>query len=180
MAADRWNITPATEDATEAIATLHAESFKAAYVRGDGGERDALVLAEAEEFLTPARLRDRVALIKLSLEDPENEFYRVAHDESGTPIGLIYGFREDDIYEISALYVSEEYFGKGVGEALVASFKDWADPSLSIELGVEVDNERAKNFYTKMGFHSLGDIRKSYFPYLTETTMTTSNQQGEK
>lgn len=177
MSGQSWNIATATVEATEAIARLHADSFKVAYLRNDGSERDKSVLAEVADFLTPERLEKRRELIESTLNDPENEFYQIAHSDTGDPIGLIYGFKENQKYELSALYVHKDYFGKGVGEALIKAFREWADPALKIELGVVEDNERAKKFYSKMGFQALGDQRNSWYPFLPETSMVINGEQ---
>jgi RimJ/RimL family protein N-acetyltransferase len=166
-----WTIRQPTIEDAETLASMHAESFRFAYLRGDDSERDIDVLAEAAEFVTPERLEQRRLLIEQVEKDPETELYQMAVNQEGQCIGLVYGFKEDDMQELSALYVDEAYFGAGVAQALVGVFKKWCDPDLRVELGVVEDNERAKRFYAKMGFEALGDKRESYYPFLQETTM---------
>lgn len=171
-----WMIEQAIPEDAHALAYMHAESFKAAYLRDD--ERDVKVLAEAAAFVTPERIEARIELILRSFKSPD-EFYYVATDEDAHPIGLVYGYKTESIQELSALYVDVSYFGRGVGKELAQAFIDWCDPERPIELGVVEDNERAKRFYRKMGFVAVGDVRESFYDFLRETTMTLSPRKGE-
>jgi len=165
----RWRVQEAVPDHAAQLAAMHAESFRVAYL-GDDESRNHRVLAEAKDFLTPARIENRTRLIQQASER-DNELYQEAINADGEPIGLAYGSVEDRTQELMALYVHPDYFGTGVGRELTQSFIDWCDPGQNIELGVAKNNVRAQRFYTKMGFYGLGDNRRSYYPFIPETTM---------
>lgn len=157
------------EDAP-AIAELHAESFKAAYL-GENQERNEKVLAEAAQFVTTSRILQRMELIQDSLVNSDEEFYHIATDENAVPIGLIYGFKTDTVQELSALYVATPYFGTGIAQDLVSVFIEWCDQTRPIELGVADDNFRAQRFYQKMGFLATNEPRESFYDFLHEIGM---------
>lgn len=166
-----WMIEQAVPEDAEAIARMHGESFKAAYLLPGEDEHNAKVIEEATAFVSPGRIQARMALINQAMENPDRQYYHIAMSDEGAPIGLIYGTKSPTLQEIEALYVDQNYFGAGVGAALVEGFVEWADSDRPIELGVVKFNERAQRFYTKMGFQALGDDRVSYYPFLPETTM---------
>ena len=173
-----WLVEQVVPEDAHALAVLHAESFKEAYL-GTDEARNAQVLAEAADFVTPDRLKKRIDLINQTMEHSDKEFYATVNDESGVPVGFIYGFKEDDgKQELSALYISKDYFGSGLAQALTAQFIDWCDPDKPVELGVVVDNERAQNFYKKIGFQATGEMHESYYEFLPETTMKLPKRQG--
>ena len=166
-----WMVEQAIPEDVQKIALLHSESFQRAYLKEGDDEHNQQVISEATDFLSPERLQLRAELVETALNNPEVHFYHVAMRDDGQPIGLIYGTKEEDVQEIQALYVDENYYGSGVGKALVEEFIEWSDPTKPIELGVHRENERAKKFYTKMGFEALNDQRHSYYEFLPETTM---------
>ena len=163
-------IRPGIPEEAEGSARMHAESFKSAFL-SENEARNADVLAEAARFVTPDRIRARMELIQRSLENAENEFFYTATDTAGIPVGLIYGYKTDDIQELAALYVAVPYFGTGVAQDLTRAFIDWCDTSRRIELGVVEDNARAQRFYQKMGFQAVNEPYDSYYDYLKEIKM---------
>ena len=174
-----WLIEQAIPEDAHALAVLHGESFKEAYLSTDE-PRNARVLAEAADFITPDRLEKRMELIRDSMEHSDKEFYATVNDEDGVPVGFIYGFKEDDKQELSALYISKEYFGSGLAQALTQQFIDWCDPDKPVELGVVVDNDRAQKFYKKIGFQATGQMHDSYYEFLPETKMILPKRQGNE
>jgi len=174
-----WSVKQAVPEDAEAIAFLHAESFKAAYL-GVDEERDARVLAEAAAFMTADRLEKRMKLILESMVHSDKEYYAVVNNEHGLPAGFIHGLKEADRQELRALYIRTAYYGSGVAQALTREFINWCDPDKPIELGVVLENERAQNFYKKIGFQATGRSRDSFYDYLPETEMILSKRQGDK
>jgi len=61
--------------------------------------------------------------------------------------------------ELARLYVLQDYYGRGVGQALMDGCLNNARAKCyqSIFLGVWEHNERAKAFYRKWGFEHIGD-----------------------
>ena len=176
-----WMIEQAVPEDAGKIAILHSESFKKAYLTEHDDEYNEKIINLATQFVTPDRIMARTELLAHSLGAPDKHFYHIAMRDDSRPIGLIYGTKTQEKQEIEALYVDENYFGAGLGQALVDRFIEWADPTKPIELGVHKDNERAKRFYIKMGFEALNDDRQSYFEEIPETTMLRQpqNTQGE-
>jgi RimJ/RimL family protein N-acetyltransferase len=60
------------------------------------------------------------------------------------------------------LGVVRDFWGRGVGTALVQTLCDWADSSglLKLTLRVDVENERAVRLYERLGFVVEGRLRK--------------------
>jgi GNAT superfamily N-acetyltransferase len=166
-----WTIQPAEPADAALLARMHAESFRAAYLHHDGSARDEQVLAEAADFESPERVETRAQLILRALANSDEEFYAQALDQRDMPIGLAYGFKDDDSAELGALYITPEYFSRGLGQALASSFLAWCDPEKPVTLGVVEDNSRAQRFYRRLGFVASNDPRESYYDFLPEVTM---------
>lgn len=173
-----WMIEQPVPEYAAKIARVHGESFKTAYLRPGDEDHNAKVIAEATDFVTSERLEKRMELIKASMDNPQKEFFQIAMSDESEVLGFIYGFKAEEKQEILALYVDEQYFGGGVGRALVDAFIEWSDKDRPIELGVVKDNERAKRFYSKMGFRGLNDDRESHYDFLPETTMVRDQEEG--
>ena len=111
-------------------------------------------------------LVDQNYLDKMSLEKCEEIAYRwldnilVAKD-SGRVIGFVgYGkCRNEDLTdagEVFAIYVLKEYYGKGVGKALMDAALNLLRDYSQIAVWVLEGNKRAIKFYEKCGFRSDG------------------------
>ena len=111
-------------------------------------------------------LVDQNYLDKMSLEKCEEIAYRwldnilVAKD-SGRVIGFVgYGkCRNEDLIdagEVFAIYVLAEYYGKGVGKALMDAALNLLRDYSQIAVWVLEGNKRAIKFYEKCGFRSDG------------------------
>ena len=61
-----------------------------------------------------------------------------------------------DAGEVFAIYVLKEYYGKGVGKALMDAALELLGPYSQIAVWVLKGNERAIRFYEKCGFRSDG------------------------
>jgi len=174
-----WTIEQAIPEDAAQTAEFHSESFRRTYLKPNENhdpeieEHNRQVIEKATELVSLNRIQNRADFIDKAVQEPSIRFYYLATREDNQPIGLIYGEidKEKDTQEIVALYVDEKYHGKGVAQALVNEFIEWADPTKPIELGVYKENERAKRFYAKMGFEALKDDRPSHFKFLPETTM---------
>lgn len=62
-------------------------------------------------------------------------------------------------FELVRLYVRQEWFGKGVAQALMQTYVDEAKNGgyQTLWLGVWEENHRAKAFYRKWGFEDVGE-----------------------
>lgn len=65
---------------------------------------------------------------------------------------------DDDVAELTSLYVAPAHFGTGIGDALHSAFLEWARGSAAV-LEVWDDNERAKRFYRRRGWTPTSTMR---------------------
>ena len=57
------------------------------------------------------------------------------------------------VHELYAIYVIPEYWGEGIGKALLhATIKEVPESAARLELWVLEDNSRGRNFYEGQGF----------------------------
>lgn len=98
--------------------------------------------------------------LPMILEMPEGGVY-VAKDERGRHIGhiLLLGNQVDTVTEVAQAWVYDvsvrrEWWGKGVGRALMARGEQFArDLGMHyVGLGVTLNNERAVAFYEELGY----------------------------
>ena len=75
-------------------------------------------------------------------------------------VGFIYGYlqpldgKKDNIAQIDALYVDENYRHLGIGKKLISEFSNWAKEkkTFKIEINVMEQNIGARELYYKVGF----------------------------
>jgi GNAT superfamily N-acetyltransferase len=124
--------------------------------RGAGAERRA---GEPIPAAVEQRMRDYTATLGAFL---------VVADDCGTIIGMALGMpaRADDgvgppisgLCHVSAVFVSPQYWGHGIGGSLMASLLSQADTRGydAAQLWTHADNERARHLYERLGFHRSG------------------------
>ena len=111
---------------------------------------------EAYDDLLPAAFQESMTLEKCrsySQKYPDNTL--IATDGMKVVGFISYGnFRDETIQagEIIALYVSKDYYGKGVAQKLMKAALTALDHFSEIFLWVLKENKRAIAFYQKMGF----------------------------
>ena len=119
---------------------------------------------EAYPGLVSAAFLERMTLAKceeIAFAHPEN---MIIAKDGGRVVGFVaWGDRGEEapeVGEIFALYVLKEYYGKGVGRALMDAGLQAlkADSSYkTIVLWVLKENRRAIRFYEKCGFRATGE-----------------------
>ena len=76
-------------------------------------------------------------------------------------MGYVYGFIQDNgqvfnkrIAQLEAIFVKEEYRGKGIAKRLIQEFTKWAKEQGAslMELSVCKENDNAVNLYKNYGF----------------------------
>ena len=142
-------------DAVAALAYVEAISGESDYLSFGPGEFE-LTEAEEVEFLRKARESDN-QLFLLGLVD----------DEIVGNVSFVPGHRPR-LRHCGELGVSvrREYWGLGIGSALLDSLVEWARASeivKKINLHVRTDNPRAIELYKRKGFVNEGTIRKGVF-----------------
>ena len=137
---------PATAADAEAIAQLHAESWRRTY-RG--------MMPDA--FLDGGALADRRRVWHQRLGHPvDGQFVRIAEDR-GAIAGFICAFADHDPLwgaYIDNLHVAYATHRRGVGSALMRSVGEWllaSDRRGSVYLWVMEANAGARRFYERLG-----------------------------
>jgi len=147
--ADPFRIRPAELLDSEGIARVHTRSWQSAY-------RGLL----PDEWLDALRWEDRKVRWDAILSTTTRGKVFVAHNDMGKILGFasIGASRDDDIdqdkvHELYAIYLSPEYWGQGLGAALLyAAIKEVPDTAIRMELWVLEDNRRGRRFYENHGF----------------------------
>ena len=110
---------------------------------------------------------------KMAFSWPDNT---IVAEDNGKVIGFVcYGDRGEeapDAGEIFALYVLADYYGKGVGQQLMAEGLAHINHFPQVRLWVLKENKRAIRFYEKCRFHPDGIEKISPNIAATEIRMT--------
>lgn len=77
---------------------------------------------------------------------------------SGEVIGICNTIEREDFNQLQSIYVLPKYQGLGLGYALWTEGKKIFNPKKDIVIHVASYNEKAINFYRKLGFESTGKI----------------------
>ena len=137
------------------LAQLGAQTFFETFA-SDNTEEDMAAYLAANFNVTQqtAELSDPAATFLIA--EIEGAVGGYANLKSGPPPERI---EEIDHIELVRLYVSKEWLGRGVGEALMRACLDEAREAgcKTIWLGVWERNARAQAFYRKWGFQDVGE-----------------------
>jgi steroid delta-isomerase-like uncharacterized protein len=147
LRADPWDIRRATADDVEAIARLHAESWRSAY-------RGSL----SDEYLDERAFTDRLSLWseKLSSHD-SNSFLVLLASHDAEPIGFVCVILDEDETWgalLDNLHVLPPWKGKGLGKRLMVEAANWVAsrrPGSPLHLWVIEENDEAQSFYRRRG-----------------------------
>ena len=94
----------------------------------------------------------------IAKENPHKKFL-VAKEEGNVVGFLIASQVTDEPREIKALYVLDEYQGKGIGKKLMKNGLEWLDAgNKPVTLEVVSANQRAIDFYKRFGFEKSRDL----------------------
>ena len=115
----------------------------------------------------PYTEQDGKEFISAMLDADENDTFAFAITADEKVVGSIGAFRQTNIHNKTAelgYYIAEEYWGKGIGSALMERIISFSRDAgyKSIFLDVRADNERAIALYSKFGFLEIG-LYKDYF-----------------
>lgn len=141
-------IRAATAADADAIARLHAESWRSAY-RG--------MLSDA--YLNGDVMAERTAFWRRELGPPAANLHVVVAEEDGSLAGFvsIYGGHDERWgTRIEAVHVSPARKGRGIGARMMAEAGGWcarAHPGLGVYLHVLEPNAAARRFYERIGGH---------------------------
>ena len=142
---------PARRDDADAIAALHAASWRATY---KGIFR--------QEFLDHEAAENRNKLWHARLDDPApNQWVQLADVENGLAGFICVFAKEDDEWGslIDNLHVAPGLGRQGIGRALMGSAAQWLSQSFGdspVHLWVLDRNDSARQFYEKLGGRNVG------------------------
>lgn len=126
-----------------------------AYVKRIGGETDNLTFGP--EGL-PLTVEQEQAFLQSMLEAPDSAQYVVKHGDAIVANASIQRFRRRMSHRAEvAASVAKDYWGRGIGTALMETLISFARERGVRQLNLEVrsDNERAIRLYEKFGFQKL-------------------------
>ena len=148
------NNRPARATDIDAIARLHAESWRVAY-RGQ----------YSDAFLDGPVFGDRLTVWKERLTSPaENQHTIVAEDGSGAIAGFACAFGDDDPQWgtlLDNIHVDPARKRAGIGTELIVQTARWATlayPGAGFYLWVLEANAPARRFYERLGAQNAGQV----------------------
>lgn len=103
-----------------------------------------------EELLTQSHKVHKPELVEKEISDPN--IYSVVVEVDGRIVSHARSDREDGVIYISRLYVLREYYGTGLGKALLSEVDSHFDDDREVWLDVFEDNKRALDFYLSQGY----------------------------
>ena len=149
------NVRRASIEDAKLLAELGAHTFAETFAKDNSPEDMAAYLADSfsVERLTE-ELTDPLSIFFIAEVDGHAAGYAKIH--SGEVSSGVEGERP---VELVRLYVSQEWLGRGVGQALMQRCLDDARELgfQTIWLGVWEHNGRAQAFYRKWNFHEVGE-----------------------
>ncbi|HKS57131.1 MAG TPA: GNAT family N-acetyltransferase [Steroidobacteraceae bacterium] len=138
-----------------AVASVHVRAWQVAY-------RDLL----PADYLASLKPEHRASRYTFGGTDPRGPMTTVALDDAGTVRGFVTtcAARDQDVPgygEVAAIHVDPEFWGRGVGQALLASARAYLLDSgfRRALLWVLVGNVRAERFYEQDGWTPDGTRR---------------------
>ena len=148
-------IRPATSEDAKLLTDLGAQTFAAAFAKDNTPE-------DMADYLTANFNHEKLAE---ELADVDSTFFIAEVEQQACGYAklkkgkLPESISNNNTIELERLYTLPEYFGKGVGEALMRSCFEAAKQSgfEAVWLGVWERNLRALAFYRKIGFREVGN-----------------------
>ena len=134
------DIRPLRPSDCEKIGPLLREIWLDAY---HGIQTDAELLAQSHKVHTPEQIAKEI-------DDPN--MHSVVALNKDRIVGHARSDLNDDVVEIARLYVLREFYGQGIGKALLREVDSYFDPKYEVWLDVFEDNKRALNFYLSQGY----------------------------
>lgn len=103
-----------------------------------------------EELLAQSYKVHRPEQIAAEIDDPN--IHSVVAECDNRIIGHARSDLGDGVVEIFRLYVLREFYGQGIGKALLREVDTFFGPNREVWLDVYEDNKRALNFYRSQGY----------------------------
>jgi len=146
----------ATSSDAQEINQLYFDTWVKTYPNKDYGVSQK----DLEEWLRPSLSEDSVKNNQEWLGNlPENVSVSVVRDKDKI-VGFCYATKGDNSEhnKLRSIYVNTDYQGKGIGKALWDDANKFFDHSMPTDVQVVAYNEKAINFYKRLGFVENGNI----------------------
>ena len=124
----------------EKVGPLLREVWLDAY---GGIQTEEELLAQSHKVHTPEQIAEEI-------DDPN--VYSIVAVSSDRIIGHARSDLKDGFVDIIRLYVLREFYGQGIGKAMLREVDSYFDPKYEVWLDVFEDNRRAVNFYLSQGY----------------------------
>lgn len=138
---------PKEEDIVQ-IQELFYKTWLDTYPNKEAGITKEDIKEHFKDRLSPETLERRRRGL---LTESENQFFFVAKDGEKV-VGICRLMKRENCNQLQAIYVLPEYQRKGVGHMLWEKTLTLIDPKKEYIVQVATYNERAINFYKKLGF----------------------------
>jgi RimJ/RimL family protein N-acetyltransferase len=134
------------------------------YLNIVGGESDNLLFGKNEFRLTVEQEREYISNVNINdnalmiLGIIDNQIVSVSQVSSSNRKRIVHNSE-------LAISVKEEYWGMGIGTAVMEVLIDFAknhDTIRTISLGVKASNKKAQHLYEKLGFEKVG-VHRNFF-----------------
>lgn len=144
-------VEPKIEDAAPSLEVQY-KAWLATYPN----EKLGITVADIEDRYKDAFTGERLEKRKKVISDPKpNEKFFFAKNGEKV-IGMCYGDVQEDKNQLRAIYILPEYHGKGIGTKLWEALLPFFDKTKDTYVEVADYNEKAINFYKKLGFVDTG------------------------
>lgn len=144
-------VSPTPEDAIGSIEVQY-KAWLATYPN----EKLGITIDDIEHRYKDAFMGERLEKRKRLITSPgPNE--KLIHAKDGDRvIGICYGILKEDRNQLQAIYILPEYHGRGIGTKLWEEMSKFFDNTKDTYVEVADYNEKAINFYKKLGFVDTG------------------------
>lgn len=162
----RFEIVPATLGDEVGIGEAHLQSWLETYPNEKYGVTEEWIKNEfgflIKDGVAANGIDNGIPYRRKMIEKLDsNTLYEVVKDENGTIQGFMYAYKQNEVVDLGAIYLTNVLKGTGVAYKLMDQAVAFAG-SLPIKLQVIAYNERAIAFYEKYGFKK-GAIEKELF-----------------
>lgn len=144
-------VEPTIEDAIGSIEVQY-KAWLATYPN----EKLGITTDDIEYRYKDAFVGERLEKRKKVISNPPSNEKVLLAKEGDKVVGMCYVVVKEDKNQLQAIYVLPEYHGKGIGTKLWEEARKFFDPAKDIYVEVVDYNEKAINFYKKLGFVDTG------------------------
>lgn len=144
-------VSPTLEDAIGSIEVQY-KAWLATYPN----EKVGITVDDVEHRYKGAFTGERLDKRKKLITNPEpNEKFIIAKDGNRV-VGMCYGLLKEDRNQLQAIYILPDYHSRGIGTKLWEEMNKFFNKTNDTYVEVADYNEKAINFYKKLGFVETG------------------------